>query len=266
MNDNGDSLTSGQATTDDGVSAVTIKLPPFWRRRPDLWFLQAESQFELRRITRERTKYNYVIGALDVDSMEQVSDIVSQPPGENCYEQMKAKLISIFSDSEEAKIRQLLQELELGDQKPSQLWRKMKDLAQNRLTDEILKTLWLQRLPTSVQQVLTGNKEAMTSLIITADRIVEITDSRPQVNAAVSGSNPEIARLVQAIENLVSRMNQLEAQPRRSRSRSRPDRSQHRRHRSSTPAQEGLCFYHSTYGDKARKCESPCSRRQPPKN
>ncbi|BES91401.1 Reverse transcriptase (RNA-dependent DNA polymerase) [Nesidiocoris tenuis] len=202
MNDNGDSLTSGQATTDDAVSAVTIKLPPFWRRRPDLWFLQAESQFELRRITRERTKYNYVIGALDVDSMEQVSDIVSQPPGENCYEQMKAKLISIFSDSEEAKIRQLLQELELGDQKPSQLWRKMKDLAQNRLTDEILKTLWLQRLPTSVQQVLTGNKEAMTSLIITADRIVEITDSRPQVNAAVSGSNPEIARLVQAIENL----------------------------------------------------------------
>ncbi|CAB0000710.1 unnamed protein product [Nesidiocoris tenuis] len=110
------------------------------------------------------------------------------------------------------------------------------------------------------------NKEAMTSLIITAGRIVKITNSRPQVNAAVSGSNPEIARLVQAIENLVSRMNQLEAQPRRRRSRSQPGRSNPRRHCSSTRAEEGFCFYHSTYVDKARKCESPCSRRQPPKN
>ena len=33
------------------VSAVSVKLPPFWNDKTTLWFAQAEAQFALRNIT-----------------------------------------------------------------------------------------------------------------------------------------------------------------------------------------------------------------------
>ena len=47
------------------INAVTVKLSTFWREQPELRFAQAESQFRLRGITDENTKFDYVITSLD---------------------------------------------------------------------------------------------------------------------------------------------------------------------------------------------------------
>ena len=38
------------------VEAVTARLPEFWTFNPTIWFVQAENQFELSRITADPTK------------------------------------------------------------------------------------------------------------------------------------------------------------------------------------------------------------------
>ncbi|XP_044731889.1 uncharacterized protein LOC123294800 [Chrysoperla carnea] len=129
------------------VSRVSIKIPPFWRKNVGLWFTQVESQFITSNITNETTKFHYVLAAIESEILDEVSDFVINPPATEVYTKFKQKLIEQFSDSEARKIKKLFTELELGDKRPSTLLREMKQLAGSQLTDEFLRSLFLQRMP-----------------------------------------------------------------------------------------------------------------------
>ena len=102
---------------------VTVRLPPFWPDRPAIWFAQAESQFELAAITRQRTKFNYVVSQLNQQQASEVEDIITAPPEQEPYDKLKAELIRRLSTSREQCVRQLLSHEEMGDRKPSQFLR-----------------------------------------------------------------------------------------------------------------------------------------------
>ena len=53
-------------------------------------------------------------------------------------------------------MKKLLESEELGDRTPSQFLRRLKGLAGNMALDEFLKTIWMSRLPTTTQRVLTA--------------------------------------------------------------------------------------------------------------
>lgn len=119
--------------------------------------------------------------------LAQVADIVELPSATGKYDAFKARLISAFAVSEETENRELLAGLELRDQKPSQLLRAMRMKSADRLTDNFLKTLWLQRLPSNVQTILNISETSdLTKLSEMADRIMEIRE--PCGIAAVSSS------------------------------------------------------------------------------
>ena len=42
-----------------------VSLPPFWADRSAVWFAQAETQFQLATITRQRTKFKYMVAQLN---------------------------------------------------------------------------------------------------------------------------------------------------------------------------------------------------------
>ena len=84
---------------------------PFWKSKPDLWFVQMEAQFFTAGITVDETRYNYVIQCLDNDSLIEVSDIVLNPPAMDRYAALKDRLVKSFADSAEKKLRRLLKGL-----------------------------------------------------------------------------------------------------------------------------------------------------------
>lgn len=43
---------------------ITARIPVFWPEKPELWFRQLEAQFALSEITREATKYRWVVANL----------------------------------------------------------------------------------------------------------------------------------------------------------------------------------------------------------
>lgn len=111
-----------QATT---VARVTIKLPPFWKLDPELWFAQIEAQFVTANVVSDATKYYYVVGTIESDILSQVADLIKQPPAHNKYQALKARLVTQFGESNDNKLKRLLHGLELGDRKPSHLLQEM---------------------------------------------------------------------------------------------------------------------------------------------
>ncbi|XP_071504495.1 uncharacterized protein [Diadema antillarum] len=175
------------------IGTVSIKLPPFWANDPQIWFAQAEAQFSTRGISKEETKYAYVIAALSPEVAQDVRDLIVNPPSANQYTKLKQTLIARMSESEQRRVKRLLTEEELGDRKPSQLLRRMEQLVGDQTLEKgILKQLFLQRLPQNVRLILASTSDALTlqELAELADRIVDA--HVPGVNT-MTASPPIIA-------------------------------------------------------------------------
>ncbi|GFT67318.1 DUF1758 domain-containing protein [Nephila pilipes] len=78
-----------------------------------------------------------------------------------------------FQGSETQQIKKLFSDFHLGDKKPSFLLRQMQDLSLNKVTEDFLKILWMQRLPVNVQAILSAATENLTQLAQLADKIYE---------------------------------------------------------------------------------------------
>ena len=256
--------------------AVALKLPPFWPNDPRIWFAQIEAQFLTRGITQQQTKYAYIVSALQPEIAVEVRDLLLESPGDNPYDTLKEELIRRTSASTQKRLHQLLIAEELGDRKPTQLLRRMRQLlGDHKLEESILKQLFLQRLPANVQLILAPTNEAVSidQLAVMADRVLEVTPQpEMQIAAATSlqlteSAHSETSELRKMIETLTEKVNALSSKLRsrsRSRSNNRGNRrrdGETRRPRSPTPNdhQGDDCWYHWRYGDKAHKCLPPCT-------
>ena len=85
------------------VSAVSVKLPPFWPNKATLWFAHAEAQFHLRGITVDKTKFAHVLTMLDSTTAEYAMDIIQDPPNEDAYGALKSRLTGAYAISDSKK-------------------------------------------------------------------------------------------------------------------------------------------------------------------
>lgn len=277
-NQNNDETPSGEHETRT-VHRVALKLPPFWVKQPELYFSSIEAQFILAGITVDSTKYHAVIAALNVDVLAHISDIVLSPVSDTKYTELKKRLIAEFKDSEQKRLKALVSEIPLGDERPSHLLRKMRNLAGSSLQEDMLKALWLPRLPVQAQAILSvSNETKLDPLALLADKILEV--SAPvapdcyAVQASGSGSN-EIAALKVQISELTERLERMSRpndRPTRPRDRSSSRKGYNRYRRDSrpnsrttnsnnnpSPDNQGYCWYHNKFGKNAENCRDPCS-------
>ena len=145
------------------AAAVSIKLPPFWPADPELWIAQVEAQFRTRNITQDGTKYDYIIGSLNPETATEIRDVLLNPPEENKYAAIRAALLKRSELSDQKRLQELLSREDLGDRKPTQVIRRMRQLVGETLLDpKVLRTLFIQKLPLSVQQIMVTVPEEMT--------------------------------------------------------------------------------------------------------
>lgn len=240
------------------VNRVAVRAPPFWPEKPALWFAQLEAQFALAGITLDSTKFHHVLAQLDSKYAAEVEDLIINPPTENQYDSVKRELISRLTASQSSRMRQLLEREEIGDRTPSQFLRHLRGLGAPTLPEEMLRTLWMGRLPLRMQDILTASPTTdLAALAKLADKIADIP-SGPRVAAV--GADDRFDELTRQLASLTASVAALSAghthsSRQRSRSNSRPRRSSPH---SSSPVSE-VCWYHRTFGDQARRCLAPCT-------
>ncbi|XP_055908317.1 uncharacterized protein LOC129950735 [Eupeodes corollae] len=231
---------------------VSIKPPPFLQDQPDLFFIQMEAQFNIANIKCDITKYHYVVASLDQNVSSRVSDTLRNPQETNKYEELKKVIIAEFTDSDQKKLRKLINSVELGDLDPSKLLKKMKELAKNQLSDEVLKTLWLERLPDNIRAVICIGSGDLTTLSKQADTMAEMQSIS---NISAVGSQSEILSRIDALQKQVEELRTSRPGGSRKHDSHKRDLS---KSRSKSKPRLPLCRYHFRFGKDAKKCVEPC--------
>lgn len=259
------------ATASHDVAGISLalKVPPFWRDKPRLWFISFEATTDhLKKNQTERARM--VIAQLDKEDIEEISDLLHDPPATNQYQILKERLISIYEESESKQVQRLLSYTELGDQKPSQLLRRMCDLARKKIPDNTLKIMWMNLLPTHIRSMLIvseacNSQAALSELAALADRMVETSQEVATVSKKPSTTPTDTQFLLDEVKKLslevaAIRSTQENRQYYQRRGRTYPSRSNtgtpsYSRSNSPSP----YCYYHRRFGKYARRCTSPCS-------
>lgn len=242
------------------AASVAVRLPDFWRNDPAMWFAQAEAQFALAGVVRDHTKYNHIVAKVDQQTICHIADLVTDPPLTNKYPAIKSRLISRFVMSPQGKLEQLLGSCDLGDMRPTHLLAKMQELSMGlNVNPELLKMLFLQRMPANVKAILAISDGSLTKLAEMADKMLESA-----LNVAAVAANPGPSRQAvstaahsedMSTDDLREQVAFLTAEVRRMRTRSTSrGRSVSRSGRSA----EEICWYHKKYGTRATRCREPC--------
>lgn len=255
--------------------ALSSRLSDFWPDQPRVWFIRTEAILTPQKLGDE-AKFDLIISKLSKDVIAQVTDILINPPTTGKYEFLKNRLLAIYEESHNRQIEKLISELELGDQKPSHLLRRMKELATDKFQDDTLRVLWQNRLPAQVRAVLAVSEgKDLESIAAIADKVAEVT--RPTHIAAVDqrpNSTFDSTPILAEIAKINDKLRGLQFS--RSRSRSRNFRrnagsaqsgnrsasrgpSSRNASRQRTRPENWLCFYHYRFREKARKCTEPCA-------
>lgn len=239
------------------INRVAIKIPPFWKANPALWFCQLEAQFKTSGITQDETKYNSVVAAIESEILAQVSDLILDPPDNDKYDTLKKRLQDCFTDSETCRIQKLLNTVQLADSRPTQLLRRMRELAGNKGSEEFIRSLWLQRLPTNVQQILSISTDELVKLATMVDKIMEVPNNnhiqsvQAQASTSSEGMVQNLAAQIEALSKQIEHMS-------RSTNKS-SNKSRNNSRSKSRSARDGKCWYHNRYQEKAKKCVQPCN-------
>lgn len=244
-----ESSNSNPISTTSFIDRVSIKIPPFWTDKPEIWFYQVEAQFQISGVTSEATKFNYLIAQLDLKVVENIWDIVSLDEP-NKYTLAKNRLLKIFKESEEKRLKKVVSDIELGSLKPSQLLLKMKALAGTEVGEKLIKTFWLDKLPAQIRGILSISDGNLDKLSDMADKIWDISGPPPQVNALSQHSDSAM------IQKLCDRISAFETEVKKYRSRSRSRSTSRKRFN----AKGKYCYGHYRFGNKCKpeKCNESC--------
>lgn len=248
------------------VAAVSLasRIPDFWVDMPEVWFARVNAILAPQKLSDE-IKFDLILSKLSKETISELTEIILDPPDTEKCKALKIKLLALYEDTNNARIKKLLRDIELGDQKPSQLLRKMKDLAKKNFPDETLRILWEERLPAQVRAVLavTVTKDlnelaAVADKVLEAARPVQIAEIAQQQPQQGTSGNADTVTIMAEIAKLNARFDNLvRARPRsRSTQRGRPNTP---RPSPSRKREDWLCFYHFRYREQARKCLQPCA-------
>lgn len=176
----------------NALFTVGIKAPPFYRNNPDAWFLMLESQFALRRITAEETRFHHLVSHLPED----IASVLLSANTPLNYTELKKAITEMLQKSQQEKINDLLNVTDLGGDKPSVFVRRLSSkMAQCGLqaSPDMIKATLLRCLPAELRLALSGFQDQTPEHLATiADSMLAIQSASARVNAAVNQAyNPE---------------------------------------------------------------------------
>ena len=127
----------------------------FWTEDPESWFDWVDSQFLVRGIKEDATKFAYVVQALDFAQHKEVKALIRKPPKGDSYPALKKALVTAFGKTQLNKDKELLNLKHLGDRDPRSVAREIDALCEDpsSLPSAVMINLLLQDVRTALVTV-----------------------------------------------------------------------------------------------------------------
>lgn len=247
-----------QTTTNLAIQTVAVKLPEFYSHNPEGWFLNAEAQFALANIRKEKTKFYHAVKVLDAKTSEEIQHFLTEQcanTGEDStpYTNLKEKLIKVFGRRKTSKMAELLSMTVLNEKGAESTLRRMRLLATDM--DTMLQCKLLSMAPISARTAVASKEfETAEDLAAALDEAIEKERFAPFVHehsgiASISTSTASAAESF-SVSSIRPVANKKQYQAHRSNTvYKNEDKQSQERH--------NICFFHSRFGSKARKCSGP---------
>ena len=223
------------------VGTLSVKLPTFWPDMPEVWFAQAEANFRARRITSQKSKFNLVVVALDADTLKGVLDLIEQDPDEESYDRLKARMVQAYKLSTVDKVKQCMELQPLADENPIKLADQMIALTRDATTEDIVKTMFLLKLPDSIRKAMW------------AEPLKEWSEMKARAKGLWHAEKTKRQAATYEVET-----NAVRFKPKGKNNQN----SKKFKDFAGTFYQRpnGPCMFHEFYGQSATRCRSPCSQ------
>jgi len=252
-------------TDNVSVQAVAIKLPTFYKHNPDGWFINAEAQFALAKITDETTKFHHAVRILDMDTSAEIQQFLTEQCNNATtpYTNLKTKLRKVFGKRKTTKMAELLAMQSFNENGAESTLRRMQVLATDM--DTMLQCKLLSMAPPAARTAVASREfNTAEDLASALDEAMEKERLSPGITlpsriSAVSectATNSDDENIIASVRPAYRRTGQSSSGHGSQRRRTNAKGNQSNRNVSES---SNICFYHDTFGAKARKCTGkPC--------
>lgn len=147
-------------TPDNNMAPITTMFSRFMPSKISQKFVeqsldQLESWFTINTIFNDNERYLVLKLCIEPETYQQVASTINAPPNGDKYNSLKQAIIKTFTDSEAKRIKSLLNDITLGDRRPSALLSEMCSLY-NGPRDKIFTELFISRL-SSTRSIFENN-------------------------------------------------------------------------------------------------------------
>lgn len=203
------------------ITSQPFRVPPVMPRKIGLWFTLLERQLAAAGITDDVTKSTVFLGCLEPEYLERMEDTVLNRPTTGLYDKLKDEFIRILAELERDRIARLVETEVMGDRMPTQFYYDLKKKIANPFaSDQFILTLWRNRLPYHINEVLIAVDDTdIEKLMRVADTVEEVFSRNSQrASSTTVVTNPLVQNsaindpVAAAIHGLSDRISQMQVQ------------------------------------------------------
>ena len=155
---------------------VAIKAPPFLETETKAWFVILESQFHLRQITTEETKFYYTIASLPPEVISQIPEEVITS---SSYSDVKAEIIRIHERTRPELFEKLISTTKLTGRPSTFLQEISKTASKVGVNDDLVRHKFIQSLPPAVAPAIAAQKDlSLVQLGKLADELLPLMENQ----------------------------------------------------------------------------------------
>ena len=138
------------------TAGVSVKIPDYMPRRPDIWLIQVEAQFDIAHVVVDKTKYHHLLCRLPANILEKIADFIITPFADGHYNKLKEILLERFAPSTSDRVMHVLYKAQCKpDTKPSDLFRQMIADGGKDLAYELIVKRFNELLPENIRSTCT---------------------------------------------------------------------------------------------------------------